>query len=91
MKFDHDILFEFLPEEDKKSFMVWDNVFCNPNGRDAKAAGVARIVAVYRAPFEYVYKKNKIIPNRKALFIPLDEYELRLKQKLRDNKLDLIL
>ena len=79
MKFDHDILFEFLPEEDKKHFLVWDNVFCNPNGRDAKAAGVARIVAVYRAPFE------------ERVFIPLDEYELRLKQKLRDNKLDLIL
>lgn len=79
MKFDQDILFEFLPEEDKKSFMAWDNVFCNPNGRDAKFAGVARIVAVYRAPFE------------ERVFIPLSEYELRLKQKLRDNKLDLIL
>ena len=74
MKFDHDILFEFLPEEDKKSFMVWDNVFCNPNGRD-----VTRIVAIYRAPFE------------ERVFIPLPKYELRLKQKLRDNKLDSIL
>ena len=45
MKFVHDILFEFLPEEDKKSFMAWDNVFFNPNGR-----GSARIVAVYRSP-----------------------------------------
>ena len=79
MKFDHDILFEFLPEEDKKSFMAWDNVFCNPNGRDAKAAGVARIVAVYRAPFE------------ERVFIPLSDYELRLKQKERDTKLDSIL
>jgi hypothetical protein len=79
MKFDHDILFEFLPEEDKKSFMAWDNVFCNPNGRDAKAAGVARIVAVYRAPFE------------ERIFIPLSEYEVRLKQKVRDTKLDSIL
>ena len=74
-KFDHDILFEFLPEEDKKSFMVWDNVFCNPNGRDAKAAGVARIVASYRA-FE------------ERVFIPLPKYELRLKQKERNNKLN---
>jgi hypothetical protein len=79
MKFDHDILFEFLPEEDKKSFMAWDNVFCNPNGRDAKAAGVARIVAIYRAPFE------------ERVFIPLSEYKVRLKQKERDNKLDSIL
>ena len=74
MKFDYDILFEFIPEKDKKSFMVWDNAFCNPNGR-----GVARIVAVYRAPFE------------ERVFIPLDEYELRLKQKERDNKLNKIL
>jgi hypothetical protein len=71
MKFDHDILFEFLPEEDKKSFMVWDNCFININ-KDS-------IVAVYRAPFE------------ERVFIPLDEYELKLKQKLRDNKLDSIL
>ena len=81
-QFDQDILFEFLPEEDKKSFMAWDNVFCNPavlfrtNGRDGKSAGVARIVAVYRAPFE------------ERVFIPLDEYELRLKQKERDFKLN---
>ena len=58
MKFDHDILFEFLPEEDKKSFMAWDNVFCNPNGRDAKAAGVTRIVATehhLKKEFSYLY------------------------------------
>ena len=76
MKFDHDILFEFLPEEDKKSFMAWDNVFCNPNGLDAKGAGSARIVSVYRAPFE------------ERVFIPLPKYELRLKQKLRATKLE---
>lgn len=74
MKFDHDILFEFLPEEDKKSFMAWDNVFCNPNGR-----GSARIVAIYRSPFE------------ERVFIPLSEYEVRLKQKERDIKLSSIL
>jgi hypothetical protein len=44
MKFDHDILFEFLPEEDKKSFMVWDNAFLNMS-KD-------RIIATYRSPFE---------------------------------------
>ena len=68
MKFDHDILFEFLPEEDKKSFMVWDNAFLNVS-RDT-------IVAVYRAPFE------------ERVLIPLDEYELRVKEKERDNKLN---
>ena len=74
MKFDHDILFEFLSEEDRNYFMAWDGVFCNPNGR-----GSARIVAVYRAPFE------------QRIFIPLSEYEVRLKQKERDSKLDNIL
>jgi hypothetical protein len=71
MKFDYDILFEFILEEDKKSFMVWDNVFLNVS-RDT-------IVVVYRAPFE------------ERVFIPLSEYEVRLKQKERDNKLDSIL
>ena len=68
MKFDHDILFEFLSEEDKKSFMVWDNSFLNVS-RDS-------IVAIYRAPFE------------ERVFIPLDEYQLRVKEKERDNKLN---
>ena len=44
MKFDQDILFDFLSDEDKKSFMVWDNCHLNPS-RDS-------IVATYRAPFE---------------------------------------
>jgi hypothetical protein len=70
MKFDHDILFEFLSEEDKNYFTAWDNVFFNPNGR---------IVAVYRAPLE------------QRIFIRLSEYEVRLKQKERDIKLDNIL
>jgi hypothetical protein len=73
MKFDHDILFEFLSEEDKNYFTAWDSVFCNPN---AKAAGLDRIVAVYRAPFE------------ERIFIPLSEYKVRLKQKERDVKLE---
>jgi len=41
--------------------------------------GSVRIVAVYRAPFE------------ERIFIPLSEYEVRLKQKERDIKLDNIL
>jgi hypothetical protein len=86
MKFDYDILFEFLSEEDKNYFTAWDNAafstgaaFCNPNGLDAKAAGSARIIAVYRAPFE------------QRIFIPLSEYKVRLKQKERDIKLSAIL
>ena len=67
MKFDNSILFEFLPDEDKKSFMVWDGCFLNVNA--------VNIVAVYRAPFE------------KRILIPLIEYELKLKEKLREDKL----
>lgn len=43
IKFDYDILFEFLPEEDKKRFLVWDNAHYSIDGN---------IVAIYRAPFE---------------------------------------
>jgi hypothetical protein len=70
-KFNQDILFEFLPEEDKKSFMVWDNAFLNVS-RDT-------IVVIYRAPFE------------ERVLIPLDEYELRVKEKEREEKLNKIL
>jgi hypothetical protein len=68
MKFDNSILFEFLPDEDKKSFMVWDGYFLHVNA--------VNIVAVYRAPFE------------ERILIPLIEYELKLKEKSRDNKLN---
>jgi len=74
MKFDYDILFEFLPEEDKKSFMIWDNVLLRE-----KYNSIPAIVATYRAPFE------------ERIFIPLSEYESRLKQKERDIKLSSIL
>ena len=85
MKFDHDILFEFLPEEDKKSFMVWDNVLLNqPLFLIERINSVQNIVATYRAPFE-----GRVVDFIRL--IPLDEYELRLKQKERDNKLNDIL
>ena len=73
MKFDHDILFEFLPDEDKKSFMVWDGCFLK--SYLSNDVNVVNIVAIYRAPFE-----NRIL-------IPLIEYELKLKEKLREDKL----
>lgn len=44
MNLDKNILFEFLPEEDKKSFMVWDNAFINIKSE--------KVVDIYRAPFE---------------------------------------
>jgi hypothetical protein len=68
MKFDNSILFEFLTDEDKKSFMVWDGYFLHVNA--------VNIVVVYRSPFE------------KRVLIPLIEYELKLKEKSRDNKLN---
>ena len=45
-KFDLDIIFGFLPDEDKKNFMVWDNVW-------TLSSSVGNyIVATYRAPFD---------------------------------------
>ncbi len=82
-KFNQDILFEFLPEEDKKSFMVWDNVILSQKyvsvpGKPLlpNVLSVQTIVATYRAPFE------------ERVLIPLDEYQLRLKEKERNNKLN---
>lgn len=43
MEYKHDILFEFLTQEDKNNFLVWDNVMLSTNGN---------IVATYRAPFD---------------------------------------
>lgn len=68
MKFDHDILFDFLSDEDKKSFMVWDNAIVNITGDT--------IIATYRAPFE------------SRIHISLDEYQMKVKEKERDNKLN---
>ncbi len=86
MEFDYDILFDFLSEEDKKSFMVWDNVILSqkytpipdkPLSRNVLS--VQTIVATYRSPFE------------ERVLIPLDEYELRVKEKEREEKLNKIL
>ena len=80
MKFDQDILFEFLPEEDKKFFQVWDSVkkFW-PMLYVTRLKNVESIVATYRAPFE------------ERIIITLDEYEKKIKQKNRDINIDKIL
>jgi hypothetical protein len=70
MKFDHDILFQFLSEEDQKSFMVWDNVIINYAGN---------ILATFRSPFD------------ERIVIPFEEYQMKLKQKEREIKLNKIL
>ena len=82
MKFDHDILFDFLSEEDKKSFMVWDNVWIRPKKYTLVSGGIDSIVATYRV--RYVFDEERII-------IPLDEYQLRVKEREREEKLNKIL
>ena len=75
MKYDYEILFDFIPEKDKKSFMVWDNAYEVPSFNTSSGL----IVAVYRAPFE-----EKIV-------VPLNQYNVRLKQKEREIILNKIL
>ena len=77
MRFEHDILFEFIPEEDKKSFMVWDNVLLTQKYSSIPNS-VQNIVATYRSPFE------------ERVIIPLSDYDARVKQKERDNKLNIL-
>lgn len=76
--FDSDILKEFLPEEDKKSFLVWDNILLTPKYSSIPDS-VETIVAIYRAPFE------------ERIIIPLNEYEGKVKQKERDSRINSIL
>ena len=64
---DYEILFEFIPKENKKYFLAWINAFLSSS---------TTIVAVYRAPFE------------EKIFVSLNEYQLRLKEKERNNKLN---
>lgn len=42
-RFKHDVIFEFLPEHDKKDFIAWDNIYDSSDGN---------IVVVYRAPLD---------------------------------------
>lgn len=73
MDFDCDILFEFLSEDHKNHFLVWDNSYRVPNTNSDKKG---YIVAVYRAPFQ------------EKILLSVSDYENRLKQKRRENKLN---
>jgi hypothetical protein len=80
MKYDYDILFEFIPEKDKKSFIVWDNAYEVPSlNTSTLSTSSGVIVAVYRAPFE-----EKIV-------VPFVQYNAILKQKEREIKLNKVL
>lgn len=69
MDFDYEIIKSFIPEEERKHFLVFESVRLNGS----------KIWAPYRAPF------------RENLSIDLSEYEIRLKQKQREEKLNQIL
>jgi hypothetical protein len=78
MKFDYDILFEFLSEEDKKHFLVWDNVIVSKTYLSIPGS-FETIVATYRAPLE------------ETILIDVYEYESKVKQKNRDININKIL
>ena len=69
--FDYEITKSFIPEEDKKRFICFENVYLHYDG--------AKIIAPYRAPFP------------EKLSISLSEYNRRLSQKTREEKLNSIL
>ena len=67
MKFDYDILFEFLSEEDRNYFTAWDNAafntgaaFCNPNGLDAKSGSARIICLLYTSPSPRDRQKSRM-------------------------------
>ena len=70
---DYEILFDFIPKENKKHFLTWDNAFLSGT----------YIIAIYRV---LVYSTKCKYEER--IFVPLDEYQLRVKEKERNNKLN---
>ena len=74
--FDLDILFEFLSDEDKKTFIVWTTV----NIIDVQ--GHELIQAKFSSMHPYYSKVKEI---------PFEEYIMKLKQKEREIKLNKLL
>ncbi len=74
-KFDTDILFEFIPDDDKRSFIVWDNIILS-SAYNLKTGRFERIVASYRT----LIGEDKIA-------VPLTDY----KQREREKKINEIL
>lgn len=102
--FDEDILSEFLSEEGKECFIEWENIVLTesyssiPNSMDL--CFIQCIVANFKRKYQWDSSANISsvdIPNGSEYYnsdrviIPLDEYESKLKQKLRSNKIDQIL
>lgn len=85
MKIDYEILFEFLPQADKNSFVVWESAYVkgyhgfNPKVGWKNYLGEPYIVASYRAPLT------------EKIAIPVSAYDLKLKQKERNTKINLLL
>jgi hypothetical protein len=69
MKFDTNIVREFLPDDCKKRFLVWDVIFISGEN----------IIAIYRSPFE------------EKVYIPIKEYNSKILQKNRSEKLNKII
>jgi hypothetical protein len=66
---DYEIIKSFIPEDKRKSFLVFESVRLNGS----------KIWAPYRAPFS------------EKLSIDFSDYEMRLKQKQREDKLNQVL
>jgi len=86
MKYDYDILWEFIPTKYKENFIRWDNAYLT--------MGRLNIVGVYKV--SYVNQTRAPLSSHNSVFeerisIPLSLYMERVKQKQRDTILNQIL
>ena len=79
MKYDHDILYQFIPTDHKQRFLTWNNAYQSIEG--------INIVGVYTVH----YGVNSRAPFEERILIPLSLYMERLKQKQRDTILNQII
>ena len=79
MKYDHDILYQFIPTDHKERFLSWTTTYPSIEG--------INIVGVYTVH----YGVNSRAPFEQRILIPFSLYMERLKQKQRDTILNQIL